>query len=145
MNVNWAGFEAMIDAAAANWFKQPVIWQRQIANIHEFGEDGTPVTENINLECLAFYNEFRTWPITDYTDTGEIDKQSLVLMFNLNTLADLGYTNSEGSWDFKPEVDRFIFQGISLKCAGWTNLAQTSNKPLLVQLVFQREILSAGA
>lgn len=144
MNVDWDAYKAAIQVANDNWFKQPITWVRQLANLNEFSEDGTPLTSSISLECLVFYNEFRTWPVTDYTETGEIDKQTLTLYFHLKTLQDLGYLNGDGNWDFDPAVDYFILQGIELKCSGWTNLSQTTNEPTLVQLIMQRRVKSNG-
>lgn len=137
----WEEYKELIQVDAADtFFKDSIIWKRVDLFLDENGEDEIGKTfTDVSLECLIDYNDFRTWPLTRNTETGELDKQTAVVILSLKVLEDLGYLNGNGNFDFNSDEDRFEIDGVLYKPFGDTNTAQAKDKPLLFQLVLERE------
>jgi hypothetical protein len=140
---DWANYHKVINDASDTFNQSIIIWKRSLGGIDRFGEDNKGERfEEIPLFFLADYNRNRVWPITSYTETGEIDKQSEVIMFNMDYLRKLGYVNANDNFIYQPDTDRFIHKGITWKCSGITHLSQAGNKDLLLQAVLQKDIIA---
>ena len=138
----WEDYKELIGIDAADtFFQDEIIWKKANPFLDKHGEDEIGETfVDVILKCLVDYNDFRTWPITRNTETGEIDKQTAVVIFSLKTLKDLGFLNANGNFDYDSDEDRFELDGILYKSMGDTNTAQAQNEPLLFQLVVEREL-----
>lgn len=142
----WANYQALIGGDAFDtFFQQDIIWKRSgdFLDIHGEDEIGKPFTD-VTLKCLADYNDFRTWPITRHNETGELDKQTVVILLSIKYLENLGYMNANGNFDYKGDEDRFELDGILYKPNGDTNVAQAQDIPLMVQLVLERETVQTS-
>lgn len=142
----WSTYQTLIgDDAFDSFFQQDITWRRAQDFIDSDGEDeiGREFTDVV-LKCLADYNDFRTWPITRHTESGEIDKQTVVILFSIKNLESLGFMNSNGNFDYSSSEDLFVLDGITYKPMGDTNTAQAQDIPLLVQLVLERELISTS-
>lgn len=136
----WDNYKKVINAASKTFNQMTIIWLKSLGGLDRFGEDNkTERFETIELKALAEYNKNRVWPTTEYTETGELDHQSEVMLLNLNYLKGLGYLNNDGNFIFEPSTDRIIHKGVRYKCSGITNLSQAADEDLLVQLILQRE------
>ena len=141
----WSTYQELIGVDAFDtFFKEDLIWKRAEAFIDSNGEDqiGRGFSD-VTLKCLIDYNDFRTWPISRQTESGEIDKQTMVVLLSINNLESLGFMNSNGNFDFQNE-DRFELDGILYKDRGNTNVAQAQDVSLIVQLVLEREIVQTS-
>lgn len=140
-SINWSLYQNLIgDDAFDTFFQQDLTWKRANAFLDVHGEDQIGKTfTDVNLKALIDYNDFRTWPITRVAETGELDRQTMVVLLGIKNLASLGYINSNGNFDFKEDEDRFTLDGILYKSLGTTNTAQAQDQPLMVQLVLERE------
>jgi len=103
------------------------------------GEDILLKPKSSKLLGLIQYNDYRSWPSTKTTDSGEIDKQNLLLYLNIKYLSDNGFANSDGFLNFDPGADRFIIKGITYKALGESQTAQASEEPLLQFIILKRE------
>lgn len=140
---SWDKYKAIIDEWHEDVFQQEIVWKRNITNLNQYGEDNNVRYEDITLLGLIHYNEFRSWPINMYTDTGELDKQSVMVFFNIEYLKDLGYTNPYGVLQFDHGLDKFVINGVLYKSAGESQVAQAHNHPLLTFIILQREETSS--
>lgn len=140
----WDNYKKVINKGSETFGQVVVTWKKSKGGLDRNGEDNsTERFDNISLTILAEYNKNRIWPTTFYTETGELDKESEVLLFNLKYLKDLGYVNNDGNFIFEPSTDRIVHKGVTYKCSGVTNLAQAADEDLLVQLILQREVIAS--
>lgn len=140
----WDNYKKVINSASETFNQVVVIWKKSLGGLDRFGEDNqTERFEDIPIKILAEYNKNRVWPTTFYTESGEIDKQSEVLLINLNYLKELGYVNDKGNFILEPSTDKLVHNGILYKCSGMTNLAQAADQDLLVQIILQRETIAS--
>ena len=141
-SLNWTSYQNLIgNDAFDTFFQKDLIWKRANPFLDSNGEDeiGRTFTD-ITLKCLVDYNDFRTWPINRNSETGELDKQTMVILFSIKYLEGLGYMNANGNLDYSVGEDRFTLDGILYKSMGDTNTAQAQDIPLLAQLVLEREV-----
>lgn len=125
-------------------FQEEIIWERAVTTRDYDGEDNNLRPESITLKGLVSYNFFRTWPIDQATDTGEIDKQSCLVMLNLKWLNEQGYLNEEKHLDYDPGHDKFIINGISHVPSGDSPISQAYDNPLLFFIILKREEIDTG-
>mgnify|MGYP000205080136 CR=1 FL=1 len=141
---SWDNFKNVINSASETFNQTVVIWKKSKGGLDRFMEDNENERfENIELNALAEYNKNRVWPTTFYTETGEIDRESEVLLFNINYLKNLGHINNNGNFTFEPSTDRIIHKGIIYKCSGITPLSQAADEDLLIQLILQKEVIGS--
>ena len=145
--LQWNVYKGIINNAH-NFFNQDTIsWFRNDFNMQRHGEDSTSSMgfTMINLKCLNTYNFFRTWPMTDETISGKLDKESMVVLLNKKYLSDLGYLTADGNLNFDPGSDYFIFQGQKMTSSGETPLSQALDEPLHIMLILKREPTETGS
>lgn len=123
----------------------PLLWKKSKHRRDEFGED-IPAEEydDISLLCLPNYNYMRTWPITQHTESGELDKQSVQVYLSRKMLKDAGYLNDKGLFVYDPAKDIFIFDGLVWKDSGDTNASALQDNPLLFSLILMRQETPTG-
>ena len=141
---DWNMHKNAINTWHEDAFQQEITWLRNIVNRDHNGEDGNFRQESVVLKGLVSYNFFRSWPIDQQTDTGEIDKQSCMLILNLKWLGDNGYLNGENQLDFNQGDDRFIIDGIKHAPSGDSQIAQAKTDPLLFFIILKREEVETG-
>ena len=140
----WDDYINIINEWQEDAFQQDITWLKTATVISKNGEDNNYRFKEINLKCLIQYNQFRAWPITQTTDSGETDKESILVYFNIKYLKDLGYTNNHDQFKFKPDYDRFLINGLIYKAFGESQVAQAGAKPLLVFIILKREEIETG-
>lgn len=142
----WDVYKKIINDAHDDFNQDTIVWVRQLHSMPRWGEDeGNSSSINIELKCLNAYNFFRSWPMTDESVAGKIDKESMVVMLNKEYLRGLGYLTTDGNFDFDPGADSFIFEGQKLTAAGETPLSQAHESPLHIMLILKREPTKTGS
>lgn len=142
----WAKFKDLIYQAHETFNNEVITWKKRLYFVTEFNEDPLEAGyDTIQLNTLMAGNYFRTWPITDATSLGEIDKESTVALLNRKYLYDNGYLNSQGNFNFSAADDRFVWHGMEHKCMGWVDVAHADDEHLLVLLILKREETIHGA
>lgn len=141
---DWQNYIDTMNAWQDDAFQQPVTWDRYLVTRDLDGEGTNNRFLPTPLKGLIQYNYFRSWPITKIKDSGEIDKESLLLFLNIQYLKDNQWANTEGQFLFNPAYDRFIINGVKYKAMGEAQAAQASNAPLFVFMVLKREELNTS-
>ena len=98
----------------------------------------------IKLNCLVQFNMFRTWPMTEETASGALDKESIAVYLNNAYLKSLGYLSNEGTFKFDPGVDFFKYRGQKYRSSGETPAAQAHDEPLFTLLILKRTVTTSG-
>lgn len=137
----WQRYKDTINGIAGSFNKQVIIWKPLLGEIPRYGEDGSSSYGTISLECLVDYNAFRKWPINQGTDAGVIDKESIAVLFNINYLIGLGYTDANKNFTFKPDLDYFILDGQRYRASGDIKVAQASDEAILLQIILKRDTI----
>lgn len=135
---DWSEYTSIINEFHDDAFQQDIIWKRPTSFINKFMETKQKFIQS-TLKCLVQYNSFRSWPINEQTNTGEIDKESCLVYFNMDYLRTLGFINDNNQFTFDAERDRFIIDGILYKPAGDSKAAQANNKTLFTFIILKRE------
>lgn len=125
-------------------FQQDIIWVNNITTLSKHGEDNNIKSRTINLKGLVYYNVFRSWPIDQGTDSGDLDKQSCMIYLNKKWLEENGYLNNDGEFAFNPDHDRFIIKGNKYFPSGDSDVAQAYDNPLLVFIILKRDQIPTG-
>lgn len=144
---DWAAFVDAINTVANSSFNQAdIVWHRLSQNwqVDGFDDPANKAYTQVTLKCLVAYNYFRVWPAERLSNTGEIDDESLVLIFNKAYLAGLGYINAQGNFEYSSGTDYFVVDGVRYRSAGDTPAAQTATSPLLILLILSRALLKTG-
>jgi len=145
--LQWQSYRNVINQAAEGFNNDVLIWRRQTRSFQRNGEDDAtvPAHIDINLDCLIAYNVFRTWPMSDETISGMLDKENIVAILNKDYLRGLGYLNSTGFFDMDPGQDKFFHRGMEYRSAGETEVAQAGDDPLMFYIVLAREESATGS
>lgn len=126
-------------------FQQQVIWRKNVVRTNLYNEDSGQKYEDKVLLGLVQYNQFRAWPITRMTDSGEIDKQNCLLYINNKYLSENNLLNSEGQFKYDAGKDFFLINGVEYKSMGDSQAAQVQNSnPQLFFIILKREDLMTG-
>lgn len=142
-DAEWLLYKETINAFHEDAFQQEIVWHRSLLRISKNGFDNKSTTlEPIIIKGLIQYNDFRSWPINKETKGGEIDSESMLVFLNLAYLGTLGYLNSFGQFDYKPDLDRFEVNGVTYVDKGNSQTAQAKGDALLHFLVLKREELN---
>lgn len=143
---DWAAYRNLINSTQATRFQEEVTWLRTVTAVSRYGEDipNEDQYNEIQITGLIQYNTFRSWPLNQNTNSGEIDKESMVLFLNLKYLDDLGYLDSNKNFNFNRGLDRFRIKGVLYKPSADTDAAQAFNDPLLTMVVLKREEIESG-
>lgn len=138
----WDAYKEVINNFHADAFQEDIVWIKTNEQwVTEHGEDdgSEPDPVEINLKGLIQYNDYRSWPTTNPTRSGERDLQNLLVFFNTKYLTDAGHTNADSFFDFDPGHDRFRIRGKVYKAMGESHTAQASEEPLLQFVILERE------
>lgn len=125
-------------------FQQDVVLKRYFVIDDPDGEDYNQRSEDVNLKGLIQYNYFRSWPMTQSTESGELDKESILLYLNIGYLESISMVDSNKNLLFDPGHDRFIINGLVYKAMGDSQAAQAKDNPLLIFIILKREETNTG-
>jgi hypothetical protein len=145
-NAAWAKYKKTINDISNDFNKAIIVWHRYNSGLQYEGEDKPTISKftDINLDCLISYNYFRTWPITENTKTGSLDKESMVVIFNKDYLYKLGYVNANKNFDINPGQDYFTFYGVDYQPSGETPVSQAKDQDLLFWIILKRRVTQTG-
>lgn len=137
---NWALFSKVLRDAKNTFSKKTIEFIRYPRELNRYREDPVQATPVITLvEVLLNYNYMRTWPITQSSLSGEIDRQSIQIFFNKVYLKELGLLTVNNNLDYDPSMDRFIIDGIKYKAVGDTAASQAPNDDIHYLVIVKRE------
>ena len=119
--------------------RQPIIWAKHINQLLSYGEDSSPQYIFNVIEALCYYNAFRNWPINKSSVSGEQDEENLSIMISRQYLAEKGYLNADGYFDFNWAEDRFIINGIAYRPTGDTNVSQAKDEAIVFLIILKRD------
>lgn len=134
----WGKYKGIINEFHNDAFQDEITWIKNLGEIPRHGEDRSLNNDPIILKGLFQYNGFRVWPLTQYTPSGEEDKQSEVIIFNLEYLRSLNLLDEHGMFTYNPAKDIFIHKGVRYESGGETPLAQAEGEPLLFLIILKR-------
>lgn len=136
---NWNIYKNIINKIHDEFNQQIIIWRRFTYGTSRYGEGDNKNYEEIELKCLIGYNDFRTWPITERGLSGDVDKQNMYVLINIQYLRKLGYlsTESDRYLDLDMDNDYFIYQGQKWFLSGETPISQAKDEPLLFQIILR--------
>lgn len=138
--LQWDKYKKIIDNAYKSFGKDILVWRRYEKQIPREGEDRPRVdTAEMRLNCLFQYNNYRTWPITQFNQTGSEDKQSEVAYLNIDYLKSLDLLDEYGNFTYNQTKDIFIHKGVEYEASGDTPAAQASDKPLYFMIILKRK------
>lgn len=143
-DAQWQRYINTINEWQEDAFQQEFTWKRAITRTSRYGEDINNRYEYITLKGLIHYNNFRSWPVNMYTDTGELDKQSIMVFLNIAYLNNLGYSDEHGVLKYDPGFDKFIINGIVYVNAGESQVSQAKDEPILSFIILKREETDTG-
>lgn len=137
--INWQRYKDDVNNFHYEANQVDIIWRRNTSRINRLGEDNNVDTYSDRiLKGLIQFNDFRTWPITKFTLTGEEDKQSEVLILNIAYLQREGLLDNNKNFAYNPSKDRFIHKGIEYEDSGSTSVAQASDEDLFFYIILKR-------
>lgn len=119
--------------------RQKIVWAKHINQILSHGEDSIPQYVFNVIEALCYYNAFRNWPINKSSVSGEQDEENLSIMISRQYLAEKGYLDSDGYFDFNWAEDRFIINGIPYRPTGDTNVSQAKDEAIVFLIILKRD------
>lgn len=141
----WNRYKRVMKDGHDTFSQATIVWHRSKGNLDYNGSDALEEKfEDIDLKCLIVFNQFRSWPLTQYTDSGVVDRESMVIQLNKEYLNELGYINADGYFKFDPAADRFLYQGQVYKDSGNTAMSQAYDDPLHFYIIVIRENLNTG-
>lgn len=137
---DWDDYKAIMDEAHNTFHQKSITWRRTITELDRWKEDNLGARKiDTPLKVLLNYNYMRTWPITMPTESGELDKQSVQILINKAYLQESGFLNAFGLFDYSPDYDRFIIDGLVYKPYGDTPTSQMNTEDLIFSIVAKRE------
>lgn len=137
--LQWAKYKRIVNEFHDDANQTPIIWKRKIASVPKFGENINSPRDEVELLGLIQYNNYRTWPMTLFSQTGSEDKQSEVLILNIDYLKRNDLLDKNGNFAYNPAEDEFIHNGIKYEAAGDTQTSQTNNEALFFMIVLKRK------
>lgn len=142
--INWNRYKNTIDWFATQANNVNIIWHRYVKQLDRYGEGLVDSYIDVELPVLISYNYVRTWPIAKNTETGQIDSENCEMYLNKQQLADLGYLNESGYFNFNPDMDRFTLNGIDYRAQGDTEASQAGSTELFQLVILLRIPKSSG-
>lgn len=137
---DWARFEAVVNNFSAGTANQIITWLHYGRVLDRYYEEPPlDAVETRSIPALVAYNAFKVWPMTDHRVTGDIDQQYAHLYLLKTRMQDLGYLTPNGNLNFNPSLDRFIINGDKFKPAGDTQVSQTSDHPIFIIIILERD------
>jgi hypothetical protein len=143
-NNDWLDFRGVMRNIHDTFEQKKITWLRKIVTVNVNMEDSNTAMESVTLEVQLNYNYMRSWPITNTTESGEIDRQSVQVLVNKDWLREKGYINSNNYFDYNPDVDRFIIDGMMMKAVGDTAVSQSIDDDILITFLLKREETDTG-
>lgn len=144
---DWTDFKNLIQTDAFDTFAPNtiIIWRRSInpAVADRYREDGPATTVDINLRAIVNYNYMRSWPVTSFEEAGELQAQSIQVLFSMADLEAGGYL-TDGHFSYNPDYDRFVVDGIIRKPAGDSGVSQDNTGPLLYEVIMVEQATETG-
>lgn len=134
----WDSYAGIIGDFMGDVAKDILVWKRNTGTVPRNGEDRALNTDTIELECLFQYNNYRTWPVDQLSDTGEEDKQSQVAIFSIEYLQSLNLLDNHLKLVYDVAQDIFFHRGDAYEATGDTFISQAGNKPILFMIVLKR-------
>lgn len=144
-SADWQRYIDVMNKYQDDAFNQVVTWKRRVTFTDQHGEDSNNRYEETELKGLIHYNNFRSWPLTAYTETGEIDKQNCMLFLNIAYLQSLGFAQNNGQLEFEQSYDRFLINGVEYQSAGDSQVAQANDNPLFIFIILKRTDRETGS
>jgi|TARA_R110000803_G_scaffold206272_3_gene273445 hypothetical protein len=145
---DWQHYKDAINLAHSDFNQETLTWKRAEVFMSRYGEDPTGAGASfvdVPLKVLIQSNYFRSWPVTKTSESGELDKESLVVILNYKYLQNSGYITPNKYFDFKPDLDRFVVKGREYKAFGDLDAAYANDEPLLFYLILKREQTHTGS
>lgn len=137
---NWKLYSTILRNAKDTFSKKVIQFIHYPRVVERFREDPTNATPTIvSVEVLLNYNYMRTWPITQTSASGEIDKQSVQIFFNKVYLREQGLLTLNNNLDYDPSMDRFMIDGIIYKAVGDTPASQAPDDDIHYLVIVKRE------
>lgn len=146
---DWLKFQSVLDGANGSLNQKQLIWYRYLSpldiNLEDFGEINKAQLDNptqyskVYLKALLNYNYMRTWPVDQNTQEGKLDRQSLQVFLNKTYLKSLNYLTGHTNFDYNPDFDRFVIDGLLYRPVGDTSASQAGAIDIFYLLILQRE------
>jgi hypothetical protein len=141
----WAAFHALFEDAADTFAQHPITWRRVMTNLDRWKEDNQDgQTVDVQLVCLNNYNYMRSWPVTNFTEAGEVNSQSVQVLFGMKYLRDLGYLDNNNKFMYNQDKDRFILNGHIMKAAGDTPVSQAYDSDIWYSVILVEQPTATG-
>jgi hypothetical protein len=144
---DWADYNQLIGTDAFDSFAEAtIIWRRKVdPSINRYGEDiNINSTIDIPLRCIVNYNYMRSWPITNQTESGETNEQSIQVLFSKTHLKSLGYLNGDGLFIYQPDYDRFLLDGTIRKPVGDSSVSQARDGSIMFEVIMVEQRTETG-
>jgi hypothetical protein len=142
--IPFAQFRAVLREAHDILEQKAITWKRNKSGLNRYGEDTANGVDSITLMVQLNYNYVRAWPVTQETETGGLDRQSVQVLVNKDWLNEKGYINGAGRFEYDPERDRFVIDGLVYKALGDTDASQAGDNPILFTFILKREDTPTG-
>ena len=136
----WDQYVQILNDFNGDTAQADLIWFKSIGFIPKTGSDDNPklYEDPYTLKVLVQDNAFRTWPITQYTEVGEKDKQSIFVYMNIDYLRANNLLDANDNFAYSPENDKFVYRGKTYYDAGDTPSAQAYDRSILFLMVLKR-------
>lgn len=148
---DFADFNNLIQVDGFDTFADgmTIIWRRALnpSVMDRYREDGPPSTQDVVLRAIVNYNYMRSWPITNQEESGELQGQSIQVIFSMKDLEIGGYlktVDGQLHFDYNPDYDRFVVDGIIRKPSGDSGVSQSNVGPLLYEVIMIEQATATG-
>lgn len=141
----WDEYSNILNKFNNSVAKKKITFRKFRRTLSQFKEDIDPTKyDDITLECLINYNYLRTWPATVTSEAGELDRDSMQVLFNKKYLQSMGLLTVNTNLDYNPDYDRFIVDGQIKKAMGNTAASQAGSEDILYTLILKNEEIDTG-
>lgn len=141
----WQEFSDIMRAAHDTFEQKTVTWKRLNSGMDRFGEDTQDnLYDTIDLKVQLNYNYMRSWPITQRTETGDLDRESVQLLVNKRYLAENGWINADGYFAYNMGDDYFLINGLKHVPMGDTMVSQAYDDDILFSIILKRDETPTG-
>lgn len=141
-----AEFKRLFNEDAQDTFaKTTIIWRRLVnPSADRYREDITSdTTQDITLHCIVNYNYMRSWPVSGLAESGQLEEQSVQVLFVKDYLNKLGYVTN-GRFNYQPDFDRFILDGLIRKPVGDSSVSQAFDEALFYEVILIEQATPTG-
>lgn len=145
-NADMAEFKRLFNEDVQDTFAlTTIIWRRMInPSADRFREDtNTDTTQDIELKCIVNYNYMRSWPVSGLAESGQLEEQSIQVLFVKDYLNKLGYV-VDGRFDYRPDFDRFVLDGLIRKPMGDSSVSQAFDEALFYEVIMIEQATPTG-